>query len=99
VDDLASALLDAQDDGDLPGLLIGARQKSQDYAGGLYVDLAELCKQLRGRLNGSGSDVKEPIRAACQGVLDALAEGSSDSLILKKFSAETRSNRVSMYFP
>ncbi len=99
VDDLASALLDGQDQGDLPGLLISARQKSQDYAGGLYVDLAEFCKQLNGQLNGRGSEVKKPIRAACQGVLDALAEGSSDSLILENYSADTTGNGISIYFP
>ena len=48
VDALACALLGAQNDGNLPGLLIEARTESRDYAGGVYVDLFELCTKLSG---------------------------------------------------
>ena len=73
VDTLASALLGAQNDGDLPGLLIEARTESRDYAGGLYVDLYEFCTKLSGLLNGSESDCENaypgcmPARAGCVG--------------------------------
>jgi len=99
VDHLASALLDAQNDGVLPALLIKARKVSRDYVGGLYVDLAEFCTNLRGLLNGSESKVIMPIRDACQLVLAALAEGTSDPLILINVSADTRSHGISIYLP
>jgi Clostripain family len=99
VDDLASALLDAQNDGGLPGLLIEARKQSRDYAGGLYVDLDEFCTKLRGLLDGSEFDVKPPTWAACKGVLDALVERTSDSLILINVSAEARNHGISIYLP
>jgi len=99
VDDLASALLDAQNDGGLPNLLIEARKGSRDYAGGLYVDLAEFCTKLRGLLSGSQSNVKTPIRDACQLVLNALGERTSDPLILENVSADVRSHGISIYLP
>jgi hypothetical protein len=49
--ELACALLKAKEDPDLPRWLIGARKNSQDYAGGLYVDLYEFCKNLSQQLD------------------------------------------------
>jgi Clostripain family len=47
---LACELLKAKDAKDLADLLIEARRSSQDYAGGLYVDLHEFCERLSGQL-------------------------------------------------
>ena len=71
----------------------------RDYAGGLYVDLDEFCTKLGGLLSGSESNVKTPIRDACQLVLAALGEGKSDSLILENVSADVRSHGISIYLP
>ena len=99
VDNLASAFLDAQNDGVLPDLLIEARRGSPDYVGGLYVDLFEFCRKLDGLLGGSESKVITPIREACQLVLAALAEGKSDSLILVNDSADLTGHGISIYLP
>jgi len=99
VDNLASAFLDAQNDGVLPDLLIEARRGSPDYVGGLYVDLFEFCRKLDGLLGGSESKVITPIRDACQLVLAALAEGKPDSLILVNESADLSSHGISIYLP
>jgi hypothetical protein len=43
---LACALWAAEKDPSLPELLIKARERSRDFAGGLYVDLFDFCKKL-----------------------------------------------------
>jgi hypothetical protein len=51
VKSLACALLRAKDDPELQCPLIQARKESQDYAGGLYVDLYEFCTKLNVQLD------------------------------------------------
>jgi hypothetical protein len=99
---LACALWKAKNDGGLPDLLIRARQESRDYAGGLYVDLAEFSTKLVGQLNGSLSGIKKEIRDACIKVQDALklsSGGTSKGLILVNSSSDTRSHGISIYLP
>jgi hypothetical protein len=87
VDQLACALLKGKDDRELMRCLIQARNNSQDYAGGLYVDLHEFCTKLEKQLD----DPKDPekwtgIRKACQDVVAKLTPQSDpllgNSLIL-----------------
>jgi len=76
VSELAGALLDAKEDESLPGVLIEARNTSQDYAGGLYVDLYDFCTKLSEqleKLNGLG-----PIKVACEKVLAELRKRSPE---------------------
>ena len=73
---LACALLKAKDDKDLPDVLIKARSQSQDFAGGLYVDLYDFCaklSELLGTENRFGS-----VKTACEKVLDLLRKGSPE---------------------
>ena len=46
IQSLAESLMAGLEDPDLPAYLINAREKSRDYAGGLYVDLVEFCTYL-----------------------------------------------------
>jgi len=88
---LTSALLDAPNDKFFLNGLIEARQKSRDYAGGLYVDLFELCTNL------SDPPLTSAIKDECTKVTEAL--GDPDGLILKNISADGRSHGISIYFP
>jgi len=83
---LACALLEAKADPDLPRRLIQARKDSQDYAGGLYVDLHEFCRNLYEQLakaNGTGKwkDIKKKCQAV-QGFLAPPEDSPFSSLIL-----------------
>jgi hypothetical protein len=67
VGELACVLLEAKGNESLPCALIRARSDSQDYAGGLYVDLYDFCLNLSEqveKLNGLG-----PIRVVCTKVM------------------------------
>jgi hypothetical protein len=104
VKSLASALLAAPDDEGFRNLLIEARQKSRDYAGGLYVDLYEFCSNLSTQLGkpDATDKWKSNIQTACGGVLKALelsADGTSGGLILKNGSDDPRSHGISIYLP
>jgi hypothetical protein len=81
---LADALVKVKDNPDLLCRLIQAREKSQDYASGLYVDLYEFCRNLVGQLrNLEKTDAIRRIQDACRGVLGALnISETGDSLIL-----------------
>jgi hypothetical protein len=75
LDHLACALRDAKNYPELPRRLIQARKNSQDYAGGLYVDLYEFCKNLEEQLKkaeqldqAKGTDKWKGIKEACQEV-------------------------------
>jgi hypothetical protein len=46
IKNLASALLTSKDDPDIPAYVLGAREKSRDFASGLYVDIVEFCTYL-----------------------------------------------------
>jgi hypothetical protein len=98
VSSLACALLKAKDEADLAELLIEARNSSQDYAGGLYVDLHDFCTKLSGQLNQPNAGKKwDAIQRACQKVLSALTKGTSN-LILDN-SAEKHGAGISIYLP
>lgn len=111
---LACALQKAAGYPELPRRLIQARKNSQDYAGGLYVDLHEFCANLSKQLDGSYK--WKNIRDACQKVMDQLTHPSdrltipSDSLILMNGAVPktgevlinqegTTSHGISIYLP
>lgn len=102
VNKLACALLQAKDKpGDDPRfaeLLIQARKSSQDYAGGLYVDLHDFCTKLDEQLDHTDLEYKENIQSACAGVLAALIKGTSGSIILVN-SEDKLGHAVSIYLP
>jgi hypothetical protein len=81
---LACELLKAKDVKGLADLLIEARKSSQDYAGGLYVDLFEFCTALSNQLilPIDDDDWNAAIRKACADVLNALEISDGNSIIL-----------------
>jgi len=72
VSEFAAALSEAKENEILPGVLVEARSKSHDFAGGLYVDLYDFCRQLSAHLEGIKGLVR--IKNACKGVRDELEE-------------------------
>jgi len=77
IGNLACALLRAKDS-DLPRRLIQARKSSQDYAGGLYVDLHDFCRNLSVQLDKTnGDDRWEAIRDECRNIQNLLKAPSS----------------------
>jgi hypothetical protein len=87
---LTNALVAATDEG-LANLLIEARERSQDYASGLYVDLDSFCENLTALTSRFAKE--------CTNVKTALKEGPS-SLILKNEAVDNeRSHGISIYFP
>jgi hypothetical protein len=87
---LADVLVKAKNDPELQCVLIQARKDSQDYAGGLYVDLYEFCANLRKQLGKFDKTETwiQSIRAACRSVKTALEIAKNgDSLILANCSA------------
>jgi hypothetical protein len=77
---LACALLKSKDEPDLPRRLIQARTNSQDYAGGLYVDLHDFCTNLSKQLDKAKW---EDIKNNCGTVLSLLKRvPTPDSFIL-----------------
>jgi len=95
---LACALLKAKDDGGLADVLIEARGKSKDYAGGLYVDLYDFCENLNGRLGRLNEENKKRILESSGNVQKALEKGKPDSLILAN-SQDDRGRGISIYLP
>lgn len=79
---LACALLKAREDESLPGALIQARSDSQDYAGGLYVDLFDFCTKLSEQIKKLNQQIKwtagieglGAIEGACEIVLNELTK-------------------------
>ena len=111
---LAWALQAASGRPELPRRLIQARKNSQDYAGGLYVDLYDFCAKLREQLDERNR--WENIRDACEKVMAQLKLPSgqaifpSDSLILMNGAVpktgevlvnqeDTTSHGISIYLP
>lgn len=112
--DLASALRDARNEKSLPPLLIDARSMTRDFAGGLYVDLFDFCRQLRRLLSTdecvdpskseSGKQEKcwkRKIADACNIVMKALKVDTTNRklLVLANHSADSRCHGVSLYLP
>lgn len=98
VGSLACALLKAKDDACLADLLIEARKSSQDYAGGLYVDLHDFCTKLSGQLSETNAGDKwKNIQSACQKVLDELTKGTSKFIV--ENSGNNRGHGISIYLP
>ena len=92
---LACALRGAKDDKCLADVLIEARKYSNDYAGGLYVDLYDFCTNLSNQRNKLGEDNREPIRIACEAVQTALhVSETKDSFILAIGSVEFSKDRM-----
>jgi Clostripain family len=94
VQSLACALWRAKDDKGLSDALIEARKYSNDYAGGLYVDLYDFCTKLSDQRNKLAKDKREPIRIACEAVRTAInVTKTGDSLILANGSVEFLKDR------
>lgn len=112
---LADALVLAKDGKGLPDALVEARELSQDYAGGLYVDISDFCKNLKwqlGKFEGKWGHIEN----ACQGVINALTFSENQNpLILENGSLgiskngeipehlfnsnDTKSHGISIYLP
>jgi hypothetical protein len=89
VKELADALVKAKNEPKLKCVLIEARKESQDYAGGLYVDLYQFCENLGERLGKLDQTETwiEGIGPACDSVIKALKiSENGDSLILANYS-------------
>jgi len=98
---LAAALLKAQGQGGLDGLIIRCRASAQGFACGLYVDLFGFCDELRGALSCSGKIPKgnsDAIIDACDKICTAL-QAASGCILANRASNRDRCHGLSLYFP
>lgn len=91
VDKLAQALLDNRSDDAVMLGLYRARQKVQSYDVVDYVDLADLCQQIKQQITN------QPIQEACEGVLRAVQATVLSSAFNTKLMKG--SHGISIYYP